>query len=140
MYLRYMAIAFVTNGLGAFGLRILAGAGLGDVAETQYLALWYAAGLALAAAFYASRRERPSGSEAVVGTGMALCSLGGQLGMALALSGGIPGFIVFPVATGGGLLLVVSVGSVIFQEKMGAFGWAGIATGVAALILLALPG
>jgi multidrug transporter EmrE-like cation transporter len=71
---------------------------------------------------------------------MAACSLAGQLGMALALSAGIPGFIVFPVATGGGLILVVTVGVFGFREPMGPLGYLGIATGTCALILLALPG
>ena len=69
---------------------------------------------------------------------MALCSLGGQLGMALSLRS-IPGFVVFPVATGGGLLFVVAVGIGLFHEPMSRLGYLGIATGTTALILLALP-
>jgi multidrug transporter EmrE-like cation transporter len=70
---------------------------------------------------------------------MAVCSLVGQTGMAFALSGGVPGYVVFPVATGGGLIFVVMVGVLLFREPMGPFGYLGIATGVSALILLALP-
>ena len=139
MYARYMAAAFVANGLGAFGLRILAGAGLEDVPETQYLVLWYAAGLVLSLALLLRRARRLQPKEIAIGSGMALCSLGGQVGMALAIAQGLPGFVVFPVATGGGLLLVVSVGAVAFKEQIGGFGWAGIGLGVLALVVLALP-
>jgi multidrug transporter EmrE-like cation transporter len=140
MYQRYMAAAFLTNGLGIFGLRVLAGAGLGNVDQTQYLSLWYAAGLLLAALVFFRRYGRPWRKELLIGSGMALCSMAGQLGMALSLSSGIPGFVVFPVATGGGLIFVVLVGVLIFHEPMGPLGYLGIATGVAALVLLALPG
>ncbi len=138
-YVRYMAVALLTNGLGAFGLRILAGSGLGNISQTQYLVLWYAAGLAFAAFTFFRLYSRLESPELLIGSGMAVCSLAGQLGMALALSAGIPGFIVFPVATGGGLILVVLVGVSLFREPMGPLGYLGIATGTCALILLALP-
>ncbi|NUN03427.1 MAG: hypothetical protein HUU41_20155 [Bryobacteraceae bacterium] len=134
-----MTIAFVTNGLGAFGLRILAGEGLGGTTEIQYLTLWYALGFVTALAAYMMQARRPVLKEAAIGFGMAVCSLCGQLGMALSLSNGIPGFIVFPVATGGGLLFVVAVGRLIFREPMGVLGKLGILLGVVALIVLALP-
>lgn len=139
MYQRYMTMAFLTNGLGAFGLRILAGAGLGHVEAVQYLALWYTAGLLLAAAAFFRLYGRPERKDLVVGSIMALCSLLGQTGMAFALSAGLPGYVVFPVATGGGLLFVVMVGVLLFREPMGPLGYFGIATGVSALVLLALP-
>ena len=138
-YIRYMAIALATNGLGAFGLRLLAGAGLGGIKQTQYLALWYTAGFVLAAAAFFRIYGKPNRKEILIGSGMALSSLAGQLGMALSLSAGIPGFIVFPVATGGGLILVVLVGVLLFREPMGLLGYLGIATGTCALVLLALP-
>ena len=138
-YLRYMSLAFASNGLGAFGLRILAGAGLGQVNEIQYLAMWYSAGLILALWAYLRRHGLPDRRELVIGFGMACCSLCGQLGMALSLSAGVPGFIVFPVATGGGLLLVVIVGRTIYGEPMGRRGILGITVGVLAMVLLALP-
>jgi multidrug transporter EmrE-like cation transporter len=139
MYQRYMVLAFLTNGLGAFGLRILAGAGLGHIEATQYLAMWYSAGLVLAALAFFRLYGRPERKDVVIGSVMAVCSLFGQMGMALALSGGIPGYVVFPVATGGGLLLVVLVGVLVFGEPMGPLGYVGIITGMSALVLLALP-
>ena len=140
MYTRYMEIAFLTNGLGAYGLRVLAGAGLGNVSTVQYLAMWYLAGLLLAGVVYFRQMGMPYRREILLGSGMALCSLAGQMGMALALTSGLPGFVVFPVAIGGGLLMVVVVGVLLFGEVLHPLGYLGIAAGVSALVLLALPG
>ena len=139
MYTRYMAIAFLTNGLGVFGLRVLTGLGLAPSSFVRYLAIWYLAGLLLAALVYFRQLGRPRAKEASIGLAMALCSLCGQLGMAQALSGGLPGFVVFPVATGGGLLFVVLIGVWLFRERMQPLGYLGITVGVLALILLAVP-
>jgi len=90
MYFRYMSIAFVTNGLGVFGLRILAAAGLANTDSVQYLTIWYFAGAALA--FLAWLRSgKLLSREWLIGGAMAVCSLCGQLGMANALAGGLPG-------------------------------------------------
>jgi multidrug transporter EmrE-like cation transporter len=139
MYLRYMAIAFLTNGLGVFGLRILSGAGLGNIDPVQYLSMWYLSGAAVALGVYLWRYRSAHLREIVIGGSMALCSLFGQIGMALSLTSGLPGVVVFPVATGGGLLLVMAVGLRFFHERLRAPGYLGMITGTAALILLALP-
>jgi len=139
MYQRRMAVAFVTNGLGAYGLRVLAGAGLGSVDETQYLAIWYLAGSLLALAIALRRMGKPAAKELGIGLLMAFCSVLGQTGMALAMSGGIPGYVVFPVAVGGGLILVVTVGVFVFRERVSPLLGIGVASGLASLILLALP-
>jgi len=139
MYLRYMSVAFVTNGLGVFGLRILAADGLANTDTLQYLAIWYLAGAALAFFAWLSLRKLLL-REWIIGGAMAVCSLCGQLGMIRAIAGGLPGYVVFPVATGGGLLFVVAVGVSLFRERIGAAGYIGIAVGTVALVLLALPG
>jgi multidrug transporter EmrE-like cation transporter len=139
MYQRCMAVAFVTNGLGAYGLRVLAGAGLGGVDETQYLAIWYLAGSILALTVALRYMGKPAAKEFGIGMLMALCSVLGQTGMALAMSGGIPGYVVFPVAVGGGLILVVMVGVFAFRERVSPLLALGVASGLASLILLALP-
>jgi len=136
MYVRYMLLAFLTNGLGAFGLRILAGAGLGNVDTFHYLALWYLSGFVIAAIVYFASHGKPARREVVIGGLMALCSACGQLGMALSLHS-IEGVVVYPVAIGGGMLFVVAVGIGVFHEPMSRLGYLGIATGAVALVLLA---
>jgi len=73
----------------------------------------------------------------MIGGGLALSSVIGQLGMAYSLDYGIPGYVVFQVATGGGLFLVVIVGIVFFKERISGYGLAGIILGMTALAVLA---
>jgi multidrug transporter EmrE-like cation transporter len=136
MYLRCMLIAFFTNGLGVFGHSIRANGGLGNVPPVNYLSLWYVSGFILAALVYFMKYGKPARREVLIGGLMALCSACGQLGMALALNG-IDGVVVYPVAIGGGMLFVVAIGIGIFHEPMSWLGYLGIATGAAALVLLA---
>src|SRR5881296_349305 len=108
MYIRYMLLAFLTNGLGVFGLRILAGAGLGNVPPAHYLSLWYLSGCAVAAVVYLRKHDKPARREVIIGGLMALCSACGQLGIALSLQN-IDDIVVYPVTIGGDMLFIVAV-------------------------------
>ena len=136
MWLRMMLICFVTNGLGAFGLRIMSGMGLSETFKFPYLMLWFWAGFILSAAIFFSKNRRFTKQEVLVGIGLASSAVLGQLGMALSLDHGIPGFVVFQVAPGGGLFFVVLVGILFFKERVSVYGVAGIVIGMAALGIL----
>src|SRR5207249_10987867 len=104
MYVRYMLIAFLTNGLGVFGHSIRAKGGLGqEVSPVNYLSLWYLAGFVIAAIVYLLKYGRPNRREVLIGGLMALCSVCGQQGLALSMKG-IDGVVVYPVAIDGGML------------------------------------
>ena len=135
MWLRLMLIALVANGLGPFGLRVLQDKRLLEPHRLAYLGFWYAGGLALAGMAYLRRPARVNRSEVALGGAMACCSLGGQLATALALTT-VPGHIAFAVTTGGNLFIVAAAGILIFRERVGAYGFAGIALGVLSLLLL----
>lgn len=137
MWIRMMLVCFLTNGLGAFGLRIMSGMGLSEAFKLPYLMLWYWSGLLLAALVFFAKQNRPYRRELIIGGGLALSSVVGQLGMAYSLDYGIPGYVVFQVAPGGGLFLVVLVGIVFFKEKVSGYGLAGIILGMTALVVLA---
>jgi len=139
MWFRLILIAFITNGLGAFGLRILAGMGFADRYEFHYLVGLYLGGAAVAGLAYFLNNRRPMRRELVVTAGMAGCSILGQIGMMMALQRGLPGFVVFPVCVGGGMLLVLGTAVVFFHERLSAAGYLGIAIGFVSLILLAFP-
>jgi multidrug transporter EmrE-like cation transporter len=134
-----MAVAFFANGLGPFGLRILAEKGLLAPYRLPYLALWYAGGFLLAVIAYLRKPERLHRSEIILGAAMACCSLSGQLATALALAT-IPGHIAFAVTTGGNLFIVAAAGILIFRERVNAYGTAGIALGIASLLMLGWGG
>jgi len=139
MYFRYTAVAFLANGLGVFGLRLLAGMRVQNPNVVQYLTLWYLFGAAIGLIPYLVCCRRPFRREIWIGLSMALASLGGQLGMEQALAAGLPGYLVFPVAMGGGMLFVTVVGVSVFRERLGRAGYFGIAAGTMSVILLALP-
>jgi drug/metabolite transporter (DMT)-like permease len=139
MYLRLMMIAFLVNGLGTFGMHMVSETGSEHVNRLAFMSLWYVSGCVLAAAAYYWNNRRLLRRELLVGGAMGVCSFCGVNGMTLALAAGVPGFVVFPVAMGGGLLMVVATGIGLFRERMGPAGYLGIGLGMLALVLLALP-
>lgn len=137
MWLRLMLIAFLMNGGGTFGLRILVGMNAGEY-KWHYIALWYWAGFILMAVYYFRRERLPHSREVYVSSVMGVCSVTGTLGLAFALDYGVPGFIVYPVSVGGGLFMVVLAGMLFFKERVSAWGILGILLGICALVVLTL--
>ena len=60
--------------------------------------------------------------------------------MARALNDGVPGNIVFPLAMGCSICIVAAGGILLFGEKVGPYGKAGIALGLVAGALLSIWG
>jgi glucose uptake protein GlcU len=133
-----MLIAFVANGLGPFGLKIMAEKGLSEGYHYQYLLWWYAGGLAFALAAFVIMHTRLHPRDIVMAFGIGVGSFGGQLFSLMALEHGIPGYIVFPITTGGNLFIVATAGVLLFRERIGKYGIAGILVGVLSLVLLSL--
>lgn len=137
-WLRLMLLAFVANGFGPFGLKVIAQKGLSDHYRFQYLFSWYAGGLAFGLAAFLASRGRFMAKDLVMAIGIGAGSFGGQLFSVLALEQKVPGYIVFPITTGGNLFLVAAAGLVLFREKIGRYGVAGIVMGMLAIVLLSL--
>lgn len=137
MWMRLMAIAFLTNGLGAFGLTVVLR--LSAEYKFPYLALWYGAGFLLAAAIF-FRRDRTllNAREWFVSAGMGACSAIGWVSIAYALECKIPGHVIFPVAIGGSLFFVALTGVLFFKERVSPYGLAGILLGVPGIVILCL--
>lgn len=140
MWGRAMLLAFLLNGISPFGLKILAARGLGREYASVYLFYWYLAGLAFAVVWLLVRRERVKPASLLIGTGMAAASVGGQVCMAQALNSDIPGNIVFTLAMGCSICIVTAGGILLFGEKVGIYGKAGIALGLVAAVLLSIWG
>jgi multidrug transporter EmrE-like cation transporter len=70
----------------------------------------------------------------------ALGGLGGTIGTVFVCLAArqLPGYIVFPISGGGNLLLVALIARIAFKEKIGPYGIAGIAVGIAAIALLSV--
>ena len=138
VWLQMMLIAFVTNGLGPFGLKVLNESGWASF-QWQYLVYWYAGGVLFASLALWRNWSGISRGEALLGLAMGACSLGGQGFTGLALAREVPGHIVFPITTGGSLFLVAAAGLVVFKERVGIYGIAGLSLGILSLVMLSLP-
>ena len=138
MWFRLMMMAFLLNGVCPFGLRILASLGVADRYTPIYLVFWYLAGAALTLILFARARRPVSRPDVLIGAGLGVFSVCGQTCMGLALANGVPGSVVFPVALAGGLFVVVLAAVVVFQERIGPAGIAGISMGILSIALLAL--
>ena len=136
MWFRLMMLAFFFNGLCPFGLRILAGLGLGARYTALYLVFWYLAGGLFMLGLFLRSPRRPHRYDILVGAGLGFFSTCGQNSMGLALANGLPGNVVFPVTLAGGLFLVVLAAIFIFRERLGPAGIAGIALGIVSIALL----
>ncbi len=139
LWLQLMFVAFMTNGLGSFGLKILAEKHLSGQYQYQYLVFWYVASSVIAGFVFLTGHSKPRKSEVLMGAGMGLCSVLGQLGMVLAMSSQVPGYLVFPLAIGGNLFIVVAGGLILFKERVRSYGYLGLGLGVTALVILAIP-
>jgi multidrug transporter EmrE-like cation transporter len=144
MWFRWMMTAFFFNGICTFGMRILAGRGLASTYTSTYLFLWYSAGALLLAFMHISNRlylRNPLATKRVdlaVGIALGTASVTGQTFLGMALGGGLPGSVVYPIALAGGLFIVVGAGFFLFKERVGPYGVAGIALGLVSIILLSL--
>jgi len=132
-----MAIAFFTNGLCAFGARVLQDLGLAQTHSLLYLAFWYLAGLAVALVAFLFRQPRLARAEIAVGGLMGLFSSVGWIFLTQAIARGMAGYLAFPIAIGGSLSIVAAVGVLVFKERLSPYGYLGILTGIAGIAILA---
>jgi multidrug transporter EmrE-like cation transporter len=130
-----MLLAFLLNGVCPFGLRVLAGKGLAGELTQVYLFYWYLGGLVLAVGWALRTRQGPTRQTLLIGSLMAIASVGGQFSMGMALAHGTPGNVVYMISQGASICVVVAGGAIFFKEKVGAYGKAGIALGILAAIL-----
>jgi multidrug transporter EmrE-like cation transporter len=139
MWFVLMLLAWMFNGLGVFGLRVLAGMGLSGVVTNQYIMYWYMGGFLFMGVRLLAKRCIPNRTEMGLGALMALCSISGTAALAHALDAyRVPGNVAFPIANGGSLFVVVTAGVLLFRERLGWYGISGCALGTLAVVLLSI--
>ena len=131
-----MLVAFFCNGMGPFGLKVLAANNLSDAYHYQFITAYYFCGFMLIVPVVLFAGIRPNAKEFLMGAAMGACSFAGTLFTAFALERGAPGEVVFPITTGGSLLVVAIAGILLFKEKVAWQGAVGILIGILALVLL----
>ncbi len=137
VWIRLMLAAFVANGVGPFGLKVLASRGQTEH-QSYYLLFWYLGGMVFAVAALVAGRGGVNFREVLLGALMGSCSPAGQNFTVMALAKGLPGHIAFPLTTGGSLLVVAIAGIAFFKERVGPYGLCGIVLGIVALVMLSI--
>ena len=133
-----MLVIFLTNGMSSYGLKVIAAWGLPETDKFPYLTVWYAAGLATIGVPILFQRMRIGMREVGWSGIIAALSLGGQIAMAVALKLNVPGHVVFPIAIGGSVFIVILGGRFLFGERLNGLTTSGVSFGLAAIILLSL--
>ena len=139
-WLPLILLAFVANGLAATSQKVLVevdGRAYESYAWQFYIAL-YAAGFVVCAAANLTQAGRPNLREFVTGLVMAIASVAGNVSIVMALSKNVPSTVAYPVANGGSLFLVILAGLLLFKEHVNPVGIAGIAVGIAAVLVLVM--
>lgn len=131
-----MLVAFLCNGMGPFGLKVLAANHLSCAFHYQFIAEYYFSGFLLTTPAVIVARIRPTRKGFLIAPTMGACSFAGTLFTAFALERGAPGELAFPITTGGSLLVVAIAGILLFKEKIAWQGVTGILIGILALALL----
>jgi multidrug transporter EmrE-like cation transporter len=136
MWFLLMFVILLTNGMSSFGLKMIAAWGLPPTVKYPYLTVWYAGGLAAIALPMILKGMRIGKTELVWGVVAGALSIGGQVAMAVALSAGVPGHVVFPIAIGGSIFVVALAGRLMFGERLSAPTAVGLVLGFIAVILV----
>ncbi len=138
MWYLLMLVILFTNGMSAFGLKIISTWGLPENAKFPYLTIWYGAGFICIALPMLLKRTRANLKELGWGAVMAVLSIGGQVAMAIALNAKLPGSVVFPVTSGAAIILVGVAGRLFFGERMNPMTSVGLVLGFLSVILLSI--
>ena len=138
MWFLLMLVILVTNGMSAYGLKVISGWGLPATTKFPYLCIWYAGGMCGILLPMLLRGIKLGRKELLWGALMAALSLAGQVAMALALDAKVPGHVVFPIAIGGSIFVVALSGRVFFHERMNRLTLFGVGLGFVAVILLGI--
>lgn len=136
MWYRWMLLAFITNGLSQFGVRIIGDMGLAGSHGYLYLSFWYLTGLFAAAIVFLGAKRSLQRREVVLGCTMGLFSAGCWFLLTGAVGQGVPGYLAFPVAIGGSLSVVALVGVLVLRESLSVYGYLGVGCGIAGLVVL----
>jgi multidrug transporter EmrE-like cation transporter len=132
---RYLAAAFILNGVGSIGMKMLSQLKVKGVTPVA-LAVLYGVAAVAATIVLMSGPWKFQGKSLVMGLAAGLFSCLGLSTSMLALSL-LPAYIVFPVSSGGTILMVAIIGRFAHGEKLGPCGIVGLVAGLAAIVLLA---
>ena len=131
-----LAAQLLVQGFAQFSSKVLVASGLGAERDAFFLAVFISATLATIPIALRHRGEIGRKDLAYGGV-VGACNIGGNLSILLALAA-LPGAIVFPLVSSGGLLIVTVLAWLIFRERISRLNAIGIAATLAAVLLINL--
>lgn len=131
-YRRLILISFILNCFLATATKAISEFGMTRSIPMVLLVMY---GLGTLLAFGAMTKKRIEAKSLWIGL---MGGFGTAVGMGSNMTAAsiLPGYQVFPLVNGGTLLLVALAGRLVFRERIGPHGLAGIMAGIAAIILL----
>jgi drug/metabolite transporter (DMT)-like permease len=133
----WLLALFVTNAGGPLAAKLAAEDSRPE-AKPYLLALWFAVAAAIAIAALVQQRLRPRPADLPLGVLLGLVNVAGNFALLAALER-LPGAVVFPATSAGGLVCVVLTSAALWNERMSRPALVGAALAVPALVLVNLP-
>lgn len=133
-YRRLIAVSFFLNGVTMVGMKAVSEFGLARVTPMVLFSMYGTSSLLGIFPVVAAGR-RPQRRSLWVGAIAGIASIAG-CASSIGAAALAQGYVVFPVISGGSLLLVAVFGRIAFGEKIGPYGLAGIAVGIAGIAML----
>jgi drug/metabolite transporter (DMT)-like permease len=124
----------LVQGVAQFSSKILVALGFGAEKDVFFLAAYAAATLVTVPIAFKHRGE-VGGADPLYGGLVGAFNIGGNLSTLLALST-LPGAVVFPLVSSGGLLLVMVLSRLIFRERLNRLNLLGVVLTLLAVVLI----
>jgi len=138
MWVIFMLLAFVGDGVFVFSYKVVKEWGLTESGNI-FILLYNAITFIFAGAMVIGKRTVPNGKEIRLAVPAGICIAGSAIFWIRAVFQ-LKGIVVFPVATGAGIVLMAVLSRLIWREKVTTWQGIGIGIAVAAIVLIAAGG
>lgn len=133
----WLMLLFVTTSGGPVAAKVFQESGA-PLAKPYLLAVWFGMAAVVALATLRLQRLRPTRDDLPLGALLGAVNVVGNFAMLAALDH-LPGAIVFPASSAGGVLLVVVTSAALWRERLSRLAFLGVLVAVPSLVLMNLP-
>lgn len=133
----WLTLLFVTTSGGPVAAKVFQESGA-PLAKPYLLAVWFGMAAVVALATLRLQRLRPTRDDLPLGALLGAVNVVGNFAMLAALDH-LPGAIVFPASSAGGVLLVVVTSAALWRERLSRLAFLGVLVAVPSLVLMNLP-
>lgn len=133
----WLLLLFVSTSGGPIAAKVFQESGT-PLAKPFLLAVWFGIAAVVAIGSLGAQRLRPTRHDLPLGMLLGVVNVVGNFAMLAALDH-LPGAIVFPASSAGGVLLVVITSAALWREQLGRLAFLGVLVAVPSLVLMNLP-